>query len=233
MIRAIGGETLSLGVYSTDKQSLSDIAHQKLKNMLLDLELRPGSVITEIKLMETLGMSRTPIRQALHRLAQEEFVRLAPRKGWFIAEVSLRDIQDIFVVREALEGIAARLAAELITKETLYELNDYMAGVAAEEQAEESKNIDPGDILHQKIFEAVGNQQMNRVLSLYGDHLRRFHIMACRLPGRALLSYKEHYEILRALTDRDGDKAEQAMRHHIRSSRCSLLEAIVNERVMW
>jgi DNA-binding GntR family transcriptional regulator len=152
-----------------------------------------------------------------------------PHKGWFVAGVSLRDIQEIFVIREALEGIAARLASELMTDKCLQELNKYMAGVASQEQIKEQANIDPGDILHQRIFEAVNNQQMNRVLSLYDDQLKRFHIMASQLPGRALMSYREHYEILRAMTERDGEKAEQIMREHIRSSRRSILEAVVNE----
>ncbi|MDF2500134.1 MAG: transcriptional regulator, GntR family protein [Anaerosporomusa subterranea] len=220
-------------VSSAGKTSLSDLAHNTLKNMLLNLEIRPGSPITEIQLMETLGMSRTPIRQALHRLEQEGFVNLTPRKGWFVADISLRDIQEIFVVREALEGIAARLAAESITDDVLRELNEYMVKVSSAAAPDEQEAVDPGDILHDQIFAAVDNKQMNRVLGLYGDHLRRFHIMAIRLPGRALLSYQEHCEILQALTKRDGEGAEQAMRNHIRSSKRSLFEAIVNERVVW
>lgn len=214
----------------TNKQSLSDIAYQKLKNMLVNLELRPGGAITEIQLMENLGMSRTPIRQALQRLAQEEFVSLAPHKGWFVCQVSVRDIQEFFVVREAIEGIAARLAAELISEETLHELN--AIAEKADKEAEKSDDFDACDVLHQKIFEAVNNQQINRIISLYEDHLKRFHIMACHLPGRLILSYKEHCEVLKALTARDGEKAELAMREHIRSSRRSLLEAILNGNVI-
>lgn len=220
-------------VSCAEKQSLSDKAHTTLKNMLLELELRPGSPITEIQLMETLGMSRTPIRQALHRLAQEGFVHLTPRKGWFVTDISLRDIQEIFVIREALEGMAARLAAEAMTETSLRMLNEYMDQLASQIPEDGAEAIDPGDILHQKIFEAVDNNQMNRVLNLYGDHLRRFHIMAIRLPGRAYLSYKEHCDVLQALTNRDGERAEQAMRDHIRSSKRSLFEAIVNEKVAW
>lgn len=220
-------------VSGSKKISLSDVAHGQLKNMLLDLTIRPGSPITELQLMETLGMSRTPIRQALHRLQQEGFVILAPRKGWFVADVSLRDIQEIFVVREALEGIAARLAAEAITNDVLRELNDYMKQISFATSVDDREAVDPGDILHDKIFESVDNKQMNRVLSLYGDHLRRFHIMAIRLPGRARLSYQEHCEILHALMERNGEQAEQAMRNHIRSSKRSLFEAIANERVAW
>ncbi|WP_371371130.1 GntR family transcriptional regulator [Sporomusa aerivorans] len=214
---------------NTEKKSLSDIAYSQIKNMLLEFELHPGSAVTEIMFMQKFGISRTPVRQALQRLEQEGFMRLTPRKGWFVAGVSLRDIQEIFVVREALEGIAARLAAELLPQEVLDGLNLYMEKISSQEQTKDIDEVDPGDILHEKIFEAVNNQQMNRVLRLYNDQLRRFHIMASKLPGRALLSYKEHYEILRALTERNGEKAEKAMREHINSSKRSILDAVVNE----
>jgi len=214
---------------NTEKKTLSDIAYSQIKNMLLEFELHPGSAVTEIMFMQKFGISRTPVRQALQRLEQEGFMRLTPHKGWFVAGVSLRDIQEIFVVREALEGIAARLAAELLSPEVLSELNIYMQKISNQDQAKDVDAIDPGDILHEKIFAAVNNQQMNRVLKLYDDQLRRFHIMACKLPGRALLSYKEHYKILEALTERNGEKAEKAMREHIHSSKQSILEAVVNE----
>lgn len=216
-------------VSNLGKKSLSDIAYGKIKKMLLDFELHPGSPVTEILLMEKLGISRTPVRQALQRLEQEGLMRLTPRKGWFVAGVSLRDIQEIFVVREALEGMAARLAAELITQERLDELSIYMKKIARQKESDGIDAIDPGDILHARIFEAVDNQQMNRVLKLYDDQLSRFHIMACKLPGRALLSYKEHYKVLQALIERDGEKAERAMREHIYSSKRSILDAVVNE----
>lgn len=209
----------------TTKQSLSDIAYVRIKAALVDLQFGPGSAITEMQLMEKLGMSRTPVRQALHRLEQEGLVKLLPRKGWFVAGVSLRDIQEIFVIREALEGIAARLAAERMTDAQLQELKDYMDKV---KPAEGQETIDPGDILHQRIFEVVENAQMNRVLNLYDDQLRRFHVMASRLPGRALLSYREHYDILAAMIEREAEKAERLMREHIRSSKSSILEAVIN-----
>ena len=212
--------------------SLSKVAYCRIKRRILELELRPGSSLTEITLMNAEGMSRTPIRQALQLLEQEGFVFLAPGKGWFIKDISLRDLQEIFVVREALEGMAARLAAESISDESLSELSVYMEKIRKNGECSRLE-ADPGDIIHQKIIDAIDNKQMRRAISLNGDHLRRFHLMSIRLPGRSLQSYEEHLEILRALSERHGEKSEAAMRTHIRSSKQSLFDAIASGKVAW
>jgi len=211
------------------KTSLSEIAYNKLKSLILHLTLRPGDPITELDLIETLGMSRTPIRQALNRLAQEGFVSLLPRKGWYVTEISLRDIHEIFIVREALEGMAARIAAEIITDTALTELNQYMAAIEIDEKSE----TDPGDKIHEKILAIANNQRINGVLQLYEDHLKRFHYVAIRLPGRVTQSYKEHKEIIEAINDKNSDLAEATMRKHIQSSRKSLFDSIAAGRVVW
>ncbi len=211
------------------KASLSEIAYSKLKSLILHLTLRPGDPITELDLIETLGMSRTPVRQALNRLAQEGFVSLLPRKGWYVTEISLRDIHEIFIVREALEGMAARVATEIVTDAALTELNQYMAAIEIDEKNE----ADPGDKIHDKILAIANNQRISGVLQLYEDHLKRFHYVALRLPGRITQSYKEHQEVVGAMNDRNSDLAEAAMRKHIQSSRKSLFDSIAAGRVVW
>lgn len=215
---------------SINKLSLSDIAYSKLKDMILNLEFQPGDPITEFQVLASLGMSRTPIRQALHRLDQEGFVNLIPRKGWFVVGISLADIQEVFVIREALEGIAARQAAEIISDDTLQSLNNYMQE-AGENTGSDMEHFEPGDKIHNVIFDIVKNQRMNRVISLYKDHLQRLHNLAIRIPGRAQQSYQEHLAILEALNLHDGDLAERRMREHIQSSKKSVFGAIVDGRV--
>ena len=108
------------------KQSLSFVAYEKIKAMILDMELAPGSSLTEMGLIEKLSMSRTPIREALYRLQQERFVELAPRKGWFVSQIRLRDIQELFEIREALEGISARNATHRIPQEKLQAMATFL-----------------------------------------------------------------------------------------------------------
>ena len=213
-----------------NSSALGEIAYQKLKAHMVNLTLRPGEALTELELIGTLRMSRTPIRQALHRLEQEGFVSLLPRKGWFINEISLKDIHEIFVVREALEGMAARIAAENITQGALLDLNLYVQGVNMESLEDP---IDPGDELHFRILAVANNHRIKSVLGLYESHLQRFHQLTLRLPGRIKQSYQEHLDIVSAINNHDGDAAEAAMRKHIQSSRKSLFDTMAEGRVNW
>lgn len=215
------------------KKSLSFIAYEKIKEMILNMEIAPGSSLTEMGLIEQLGMSRTPIREALYRLEQESFVELAPRKGWFVAEIRLRDIQELFLIREALEGISTRNATHRLQQAQLLQMQAYLATLEPLLLADEAAVDDPGDSLHEMIFACIDNHYLNNIMTNYIDRLRQFHIIASRLPGRKLQSYYEHCEILQALIARDENRAEQAMRHHIQSSMNSILDCIINKTPLY
>lgn len=211
------------------KQSLSFVAYEKIKAMILDMELAPGSSLTEMGLIEKLSMSRTPIREALYRLQQERFVELAPRKGWFVSQIRLRDIQELFEIREALEGISARNATHRIPQEKLQAMAIFLDSLEQALIDNEAAVSDPGDSLHDLIFAYANNHFINNMMTVYLDRLRLFHVLASSLPGRKRQSWREHRDVLNALLARDEDLAEQTMRHHIRSSRQSLLESIMQQ----
>lgn len=210
------------------KASLSDIAYHKIKRMILGMELAPGSSLTEMGLIETLEMSRTPIREALYRLQQEKFVELTPRKGWFVSEIKLQDIQQLFVIREALEGIATHQAASCIPDEKLYQMELALAALEDSLVNDEANATDAGDALHVLILEYAGNPYLNSIMTLYLDRLEMFHVIAMKLPGRKLQSWHEHRAILAALMARDAEQAEQRMREHIRSSLDSILLGLMH-----
>ncbi|MDW8845517.1 GntR family transcriptional regulator [Erwinia sp. MMLR14_017] len=215
------------------KKSLSFIAYEKIKDRILNMEISPGSSLTEMWLIEQLGMSRTPIREALYRLQQESFVELAPRKGWFVAEIKLRDIQELFMIREALEGISTRNATHRLSDEQLHHMQHYLASLEASLLKDEAAVSDPGDSLHEMIFACIDNHYVNNIMANYIDRLRQFHIIASRLPGRKLQSYYEHCDIFQALLARDENRAEQAMRQHIQSSMNSILDCIINKTPLY
>ncbi|WP_158784605.1 GntR family transcriptional regulator [Pantoea sp. BAV 3049] len=215
------------------KKSLSFIAYERIKEMILNMEIAPGSSLTEMGLIEQLAMSRTPVREALYRLQQESFVELAPRKGWFVAEIKLRDIQELFLIREALEGIATRNATHRLSEEQLQQMQHYLASIETSLLADEAAVSDPGDSLHEMIFTCIDNHYINTIMTNYIDRLRQFHIIASRLPGRKLQSYYEHREVLLALMARDENRAEEAMRQHIRSSMNSILDCIINKTPLY
>lgn len=211
------------------KQSLSFIAYEKIKTMILNMELEPGSSLTEMWLIEKLSMSRTPIREALYRLQQENFVTLTPRKGWYVSEISLRDIQELFEIREALEGISARNATSRLSDQQLDKMARFLASLEHALEEDEEAVEDPGDSLHDLIFSAADNQFINNIMTIYLDRLRMFHVLASSLPGRKRQSWREHQEILQAMIARDEEGAEQAMRRHIRSSMQSILQSMMKK----
>ncbi|WP_044176713.1 GntR family transcriptional regulator [Phytobacter massiliensis] len=213
------------------KRSLSVIAYDEIKTMILSLALKPGSSVTEMWLIDRLRMSRTPIREALYRLQQEHFVELVPGKGWFVSEINLSDIQELYVIREALEGISARHAAEQISDEELQRMEIYLDSLETLLQEDEEAVDDPGDSIHNLIFRFCGNALINEVMSIYLERLQMFHLITSSLPGRKLQSWREHREIFYALKARDGALAEDVMRKHIRSSLESLLLSLIDNKI--
>lgn len=213
------------------KRSLSLVAYDEIKTMILNLTLKPGSSITEMWLIERLQMSRTPIREALYRLQQEHFVELTPRKGWFISEMKLQDIHELYVIREALEGISARYAATRISDDELQKMESYLNSLENLLEEDEESVDDPGDSIHQLIAQHCGNALINEVMVIHLERLHMFHLITSSLPGRKLQSWREHKEIFFALKARDGDRAEEMMRKHIRSSLDSLLQSLIENKV--
>lgn len=213
------------------KRSLSLVAYEQIKTMILNLTLKPGNSVTEMWLIERLQMSRTPIREALYRLQQEHLVQLTPRKGWFVSELKLRDIQELYVIREALEGISARHAAERISDEELQKMESYLDSLESLLEEDEDAVEDPGDSIHNLIFSFSGNELINEVMSIHLERLQMFHLITSSLPGRKYQSWHEHREIFAALKARDGARAEEVMRKHIRSSLDSLLQSLIENKV--
>ena len=211
------------------KPSLSEIAYRRIKEMILSLTLAPGSSLTEMGLIDQLGMSRTPIREALYRLQQERFVELTPRKGWFVSEIKLQDIQQLFVIREALEGIATRQATLRVPDSELAAMAETLAALEPILRTDEINATDAGDAIHTLIFAHADNPYISSIMTLYLDRLQLFHVIAMNLPGRKLQSWLEHQQILTAMQTRDADAAEQAMRQHIRSSLHSILEGLMQQ----
>lgn len=211
------------------KPSLSEIAYRRIKEMILSLTLAPGSSLTEMGLIDQLGMSRTPIREALYRLQQERFVELTPRKGWFVSEIKLQDIQQLFVIREALEGIATRQATQRTPDHELAVMADKLAALEQGLRDDELNATDAGDEIHTLIFAHADNPYISSIMTLYLDRLQLFHVIAMNLPSRKWQSWLEHCQILAAMQSRDADAAEQAMRLHIRSSLQSILEGLMQQ----
>jgi DNA-binding GntR family transcriptional regulator len=214
-----------------EHENLDDKIYNQLKIMIAERQLEPGQRILQEKLARDMGVSRTPLVNALKRLAQERLVEWVPRRGIYVKRFTKREMAQLFEVREGLESIAARLAATHIDPTELDELT----------QMFDSFDINPGPAdlrryiecdrhFHWRLMELTGNRHLaaamesvNMMISAYQIGIPR--ILADTLP--------EHRAILEALRRRDPDASEAAMRVHIRRSVERLHKEADAEEVNW
>jgi DNA-binding GntR family transcriptional regulator len=197
--------------------STGDQVYAALRAAIVSAELEPGRRLSENELADLLGVSRTPVREALARLRDERLVAIVPQLGTFVTLISFAAIEDAAFVREALECAAIRRATERITDARLADLQ---ANLAAQERAEEQGDADAFDALdealHRLLAELSGHEIAWSLARRANGHLDR--VRGLSLPERGYLGemVAEHRELVAAIAAADADRAEAAMRHHLR-----------------
>jgi DNA-binding GntR family transcriptional regulator len=197
-------------------RSLSNEAYLRIRDLIVSLELRPGSIVSERELMERLGLGRTPVREALRTLAQEKLVDVYPRRGIFVSSVNARDLASLSEVRAELEGFAARLAAERATPDerravaALLEELDQRAG-----EQDERRLIELDQRIHRQIYSCTHNAFLEETLNEYYVLTLRIWFLALDRVARLEEAVREHRELMEAIRDGDPDRAEAAMRSHV------------------
>jgi len=198
------------------RQALYLEVADRLRDMIRSRALATGDWIDEVRLTAQLGISRTPLREALKVLATEGLVRLEPRKGCFVNELSLRDLEDIFPLMAMLEGRCAHEAARKASDADLRALEPLHEALAGHARA---GRIDAYYEVNYRIHEAVQALADNRWLSDMVGNLRKVlslsRLKSLTLPGRIQESCAEHLAILAALKARDPDGAEALARKHL------------------
>jgi len=196
--------------------SLKDKAYIAIKDAILSLKLEPSAPLVEGDLAQQLGISKTPVRDALQELEREGFVTRVLFKGTYVTDVTMKDMAQVFPLRAVLEGLAARLATPLFTSP---ELDQIAADLTAAEAALDKGNLalcsERGQKLHKAIINKVDNQRLTTIIHNLDDHVRRFRALSDRISGRLNKSVKEHRRVLDALYRQDAAAAEQAMRDHL------------------
>lgn len=186
-----------------------------IRERIIHLELEPGALIVESALADEMGTGRTPVREALKMLACENLVVVVPQRGIYVAEITIRDLQEIAELRVEIEALAARLAARRITAEQLRHLRDLSARLAtvAPDDAEGLMEIDRQ--LHVAIASAAGNQHLASVLiDLYDKACR---IWRLAMPSMGFLAgyVERHDELLDAIEYGNAEAADRVAREHI------------------
>jgi len=198
---------------------LREIVFETLREAIIQGRLEPGERLMEIQLAEEMGVSRTPVREAIRKLELEGFVVMVPRKGAYVAGVSVKDIVDVFEVRAALEGLAAGLAAERATVEELEEMERAVLQIHEVSNGNNLNTLVERDTnFHELIFKASRNQRLVQIVIHLKEQIQRFRTTSLALPGRGKHAVEEHKNILEAISSRNVELAGNLAREHIETA---------------
>lgn len=197
----------------------------QLQNDILNGKYQPGESIIETKLSEEMGVSRTPIREAIRQLELEGLVQSIPNKGVFVQGVSAQDIEDIYTIRMMIEGLAARWATEKMTDEELVELKEALELEEFYTTKNDIQHLLQFDSrFHEIIFRASKSKPLMHTLSTFHHYVQRARNVSFSDPERARKVLEEHRAILQALMERDAEKAERLTTEHVRNASMNLLK---------
>jgi len=206
---------LQIGNIKDERKYLRDLIFEKLQQAIFSGKFKSGKRITEKEVAEELNVSRTPVREALYRLASTGLIKIIPHRGFLISRWSSMEIRDVMEIRIALEMLAVRLAVKRILPEEIKELKDLIIKMY--------KAVLKGDIkkvshlnteFHNRIIFASKNKELLEVIEPLKNKIHHFRIISLSTPNRLKKSFEEHKGILNALIERDSKLAQKLMATH-------------------
>lgn len=203
----------------TDKYSLRGRVFNKIREDILSGKYKQNEELKETSIGNELGVSRTPVREALRQLELEGLVNIIPNKGAYVTGISSKDIHDIYIVRSYLEGLCARWACENITEEQIEELDEivYLSAFHAKKEHKEQL-LELDNKFHEVIYEASKSKILVHVLSDFHHYVERVRKFSLSNITRAMKCNQEHTAILEAIRLRDANRAESLAHEHMMNS---------------
>lgn len=211
------------------KRTLAEQIYETLKKAIIELNLKPGELITEEDLSERLGVSRTPLRTAINKLIHEDLIVLIPGKGTFISELTNKQLQDIFQARSAIEMLSVQLAVEHRTEEDVLKLKqmiDAQAVISLDEPSAYREYFDADIEIHAYIATMGKNEYLVKILKPIMINCSRYlyTTISNQTLGDAVA---EHYEIYECIKRKDREKAAVALQKHITNSSARLMSNLI------
>ncbi|MFT9846342.1 GntR family transcriptional regulator [Aneurinibacillus sp. REN35] len=206
-------------------QSFKQHAYEKIKNAIIDHQILPGEPLFERNLSESLGISRTPIREAIQLLELEGWVQSIPRKGTFVCNISRQDVEEVLQLRKANEALVMELLIPTITEEKMEDI-DRIYGHQSVEKENNQRFISIDKDFHIYLAELSGNRRLAQYMQTLSDQMRWFGIQALNLPDRAEQTLHEHAVIIEGIKNRDVEQAKQAVIEHIDRTREAVLSVL-------
>ena len=209
---------------------LRDVVFNTLRRAILKGELKPGERLMEITLADQLGVSRTPIREAIRKLELEGLVVMAPRKGAKVASITERDLNDVLEVRKGMEVLAISLACKRITGEELEKLETIEQSFQKLIESGNLTELAEMDVkFHDTIYQATNNQRLVQLLNNLREQMYRYRMEYLKdIAVRRTLA-EEHKAICRALRERDEQQAEEYVSIHIDNQQKAIIRSLSQE----
>lgn len=209
--------TGKLQLIADDYLPLRDVVFKTLRGAILRGELKPGERLMEIRLANELGVSRTPIREAIRMLELEGLVLMVPRRGAQVAKITEKDLKEVLEVRIGLDELAIGFACERVTSEQLEAIRE--AGMYFESLAdsEDLTAVAEADVrFHDRIYDAAGNQRLNQILSNLREQMYRYRMEYLKDTKRRRKLAAEHRAMYEAIRLHDTETAKREIRSHVR-----------------
>ena len=205
-------------------QPLREVVCETLREAIRSGVLKPGERLMEIQLADELGVSRTPVREAMRKLELEGYVIMLPRRGTYVANISIRDINEVFEIRTTLDALASGLAAERITEEELEQLERLLVSIGENIEKRNMKKVVEDDMeFHDLLYKASRNQRLVGIISNLREQMTRFRSMSMSYPGRLKKTLEEHSRLVEAIAQRDVELAQKLAVEHMENSEQTLL----------
>lgn len=215
--------TLNMNAYLP----LRDVVFNTLREAILKGELKPGERLMELQLAAKLGVSRTPIREAIRMLEQEGLAVTVPRKGAEVAKMTEKDMEDVLQIREALDELAVSIACEQITREEIEELKETMREFEESAKTRDVRKIAGADVkFHDIIYQATRNPKLVNMLSNLREQMYRYRVEYLKDEKNYPMLVREHSQIVAGLSEKNKDKVTAAMHQHVRNQAMAVKEII-------
>ena len=216
-------EPIKIDSYQPLRETVCEALREAIRNGVLE----PGERLMEVQLADELGISRTPVREAIRKLEQEGYVIMMPRRGTYVSSVSVSDVKEIFEIRSALESLSTELAALRIEPDELEQLRTLLTEIEGHIERKDIDKIVETDIkFHGLLYQVSRNERLVAIISNLKEQLARYRTLSMSYPGRLKETLEEHRAMVEAIAAGDAEAAREAAERHMEQAEETLLKAM-------
>jgi len=220
-------ERINPGIRITERKSLREEIYESLKKSILHGKLKGGQRLIEEQLANQVGISRTPVREAFHKLERDDLVERRPKGGFAVREFTNEDVEEIFGIRAALESYAAYLATLHITPDEISALEKKIREAErALKNGDEDKAVDVHTEFHDLLYRACKSKKLNEMINNFRDYFYRYRHALLHTEGGMKISIQDHLQMLEAMKKKNPKRVEMLVRKHLERGKKLILREI-------